>query len=72
MICPSMFNVHPGFLIVTVVIVVVIFGPIVAVVWAVSRSARSQPSPANPQLSPDGKWWWDGQRWVPTQQNPPS
>jgi hypothetical protein len=24
------------------------------------------PSP-QPQLSPDGRWWWDGQAWVPAQ-----
>ena len=24
--------------------------------------------PPPPQLSPDGKFWWDGQRWVPVQQ----
>lgn len=23
-----------------------------------------------PQYSPDGKWWWDGSRWVPAQQSP--
>lgn len=22
---------------------------------------------AAPQLSPDGKWWWDGEKWVPVQ-----
>ncbi|HET7339324.1 MAG TPA: DUF4190 domain-containing protein [Candidatus Dormibacteraeota bacterium] len=26
--------------------------------------------PPAPQLSPDGKYQWDGQRWVPTQQQP--
>lgn len=24
-----------------------------------------------PQVSPDGKFYWDGQRWVPMQQTPP-
>lgn len=27
-------------------------------------------TPGPPQLSPDGKWWWDGVRWAPVIQNP--
>lgn len=27
-------------------------------------------APAPPQHSPDGKWWWDGARWVPAQPGP--
>lgn len=27
--------------------------------------------PTPPQVSPDGKFYWDGQRWVPTQQLAP-
>src|SRR5258708_28916314 len=23
---------------------------------------------AQPQYSPDGKWWWDGTKWVPVEQ----
>ena len=30
-----------------------------------------EPPPAPPQISPDGKFYWDGQRWVPMQQSPP-
>jgi hypothetical protein len=26
--------------------------------------------PPPPQVSADGKFYWDGQRWVPTQQSP--
>jgi hypothetical protein len=26
---------------------------------------QQPPGPAGPQLSPDGKYWWDGVRWVP-------
>jgi len=29
---------------------------------AVPFSAYVPPAP--PQVSPDGRWWWDGQRWV--------
>jgi hypothetical protein len=25
----------------------------------------AQPAAAPPQLSPDGKWWWDGRQWLP-------
>jgi hypothetical protein len=31
----------------------------------------SEPPPP-PQLSPDGKFYWDGQRWVPVQAPAPS
>jgi len=38
---------------------------------AVSRrsyaAAVSVPPPTSGQLSPDGKWWWDGQKWSPSQ-----
>lgn len=27
---------------------------------------------APPQFSPDGKWWWDGSKWVPASQAPES
>ncbi len=27
--------------------------------------------PPPPQVSPDGKFYWDGTRWVPIQQQPP-
>jgi hypothetical protein len=29
--------------------------------------AQQQPAPyaAPPQLSPDGRWWWNGAQWVP-------
>jgi hypothetical protein len=27
------------------------------------------PETAPPQYSPDGQWWWDGQRWIPTSQS---
>jgi hypothetical protein len=27
--------------------------------------AATPPNQAQPQYSPDGRWWWDGQRWVP-------
>jgi len=26
---------------------------------------QSPPGPRGPQLSPDGRYWWDGVRWVP-------
>ncbi|WP_152362707.1 hypothetical protein [Microlunatus speluncae] len=29
-------------------------------------------SQAPPQWSPDGRWWWDGQRWVPAQPPQPA
>ena len=25
---------------------------------------------AQPQYSPDGRWWWDGRQWLPTQPPP--
>lgn len=25
---------------------------------------------APPQYSPDGRWWWDGQRWLPAERGP--
>lgn len=30
-----------------------------------------QPHRAVPQYSPDGRWWWDGQRWIPVRQPTP-
>ena len=29
------------------------------------------PDHAPPQHSPDGRWWWDGQRWIAVSQQPP-
>jgi hypothetical protein len=31
----------------------------------------SEPPPGQPQVSADGKFYWDGQRWVPMQQTMP-
>ena len=28
----------------------------------------TQPTPAQVQYSPDGRWWWDGQQWQPVPQ----
>lgn len=30
------------------------------------------PPMAPPQYSPDGRWWWNGQQWVPVQQPTPA
>jgi hypothetical protein len=30
--------------------------------------SQQDPATAPAQYSPDGRWWWDGARWVPTQQ----
>lgn len=32
----------------------------------------SDPPPPPPQVSPDGKFYWDGERWVPMQGQAPS
>src|SRR5215469_3968850 len=34
-------------------------------VRAMSRASRGQPEPVPDQLSPDGRWRWDGREWVP-------
>ncbi len=62
-----MFNIHPTFLIV----VIVLIGIVWLVVWAVRRPGRPQ-LPPTPQFSPDGQWWWDGQKWIPADQAPPA
>ncbi|HEX6348267.1 MAG TPA: hypothetical protein VF160_02620 [Candidatus Dormibacteraeota bacterium] len=62
-----MFNIHPAF----AIFLIVVIAPIGLVVWAVRRAVRPQ-LPPTPQLSPDGKWWWDGQKWVPADQAPPT
>lgn len=33
-----------------------------------TRAALSEEVPPPPQLSPDGRYYWDGQRWTPVQQ----
>ena len=34
--------------------------------------AALPPNQAPPQFSPDGRWWWDGQRWIPIPPTQPS
>src|SRR5215472_13262391 len=34
--------------------------------------AEQPPHRAPPQYGPDGRWWWDGQRWIPVPQPTPS
>ena len=36
-----------------------------------SRPMSEQP-PAPPQYSPDGRYWWDGQKWIPVSAPPPA
>jgi hypothetical protein len=45
-------------------------GP-VAVSQPVVQNAWAQPVAAPPQLSPDGRWWWNGQQWLAAQPAPP-
>ncbi len=33
-------------------------------------SAQSPSSQPTPQFSPDGRWWWNGQQWVPVPVSP--
>jgi hypothetical protein len=35
-----------------------------------SDESRGQQRDAPPQYSADGRWWWDGQKWIPIQQSP--
>jgi hypothetical protein len=55
-----------------VVVLAVILGPIIVVVVAVAVARRSRTGKPTslPQVSRDGNWWWDGQKWVPIDQRP--
>lgn len=54
------------------VILAVIAVPIIAiaVVTAVAARSRTAKSTARPQISSDGNWWWDGEKWIPIDQRP--
>jgi hypothetical protein len=55
---------HPLYLILILAMLVMVVVPVVFVVALTTR--RSTPPPAAYGLrSPDGQWWWDGQRWLP-------
>jgi hypothetical protein len=46
------------------IVLLLIFGPVIAIVVAVVYWARrGRPSAAPLLLSEDGKWFWDGQQW---------
>ena len=60
-----MFNIHPTFAIFLIGLIAIIG----FVVWAARRAGRPQ-LPPTPQLSSDGKWWWDGHQWIPADQAP--
>jgi hypothetical protein len=57
--------VHPFFLAVTLVVLLLVFGPVIAIV-AVVVLGRSKTAQPGFQLSGDGLWWWNGQQWIST------
>lgn len=40
-------------------------------VYDAAAASATPPPPAPPQLSPDGRWMWDGTQWVPAAAPPP-
>jgi hypothetical protein len=60
-------GVHPGFLLVLLVLLMTIGIPLIAIVAIVVAGRQKAPAsfPSQPVFSPDGNWWWDGQRWQP-------
>jgi hypothetical protein len=57
--------VHPLWLAAMAMVLLVVVGPIVAIVLIVQRSGRPSVQPGV-HVSQDGNWWWDGQRWIST------
>jgi hypothetical protein len=54
--------IYPIFL---VVILLILVAPILVVVGVgVLRGRSGQPVQTGVLVSPDGNWWWDGQKWV--------
>ncbi len=49
-----------------------VIGWIVALVLAFALPRPGSPATGPPALSPDGRWWWDGQVWRPMPLQPPA
>jgi hypothetical protein len=63
-----MFGIHLTYVLLLLFVLAVIVGLVVLV--AIRASAgMSRPMPPT-QVSPDGKWWWDGREWKPVQPPP--
>jgi len=56
---------HPFFLAILLVVLLLVFGPIMAIVAVVVLGGRKTVQPGV-QLSADGLWWWNGQQWIST------
>ena len=66
-----MFGIHFTYVLLLLFVVAVIVGLVVVVATRAGAGMR-RPMPPT-QVSPDGKWWWDGREWKPVQppQAPP-
>ena len=60
----SLYLVGPIYVGILLIVLVVIFGPVLAIVAVVIYLARRGRTLAAPtQFSGDNKWFWDGQQW---------
>jgi hypothetical protein len=66
--------IHPLWLVFGLVIPAFVIGVIVMLGAFLARSAgyRDRLGPSDPQISGDGKWWWDGRQWRPMPQPTPA
>ena len=66
------FRVPSSFIVVGFVVLALVLGAVLLILLLALRRPKAGLAPMIPNMSPDGAYWWDGQRWREASSDPPN